>query len=47
MKFAMKIGSDTMTCLKQELIDVSDSVLIVIDVQDHYLTPKLGEKPSR
>ena len=36
-----------MTCLKQELIDVSDSVLIVIDVQDHFLTPKLGEEPSR
>jgi len=33
--------------LEQELIDASDSVLIVIDVQDHFLTPKLGEKLSR
>lgn len=36
-----------MTCLKQDLIDVSDSILVIIDMQDHFLAPKLGEQHSQ
>ena len=38
---------DDMICLEQELIDVSDSVLVIIDVQDLFLVPKLGAERSR